>query len=66
MAAASGPRRYAQAFLFGMWDDPIGAEKKWDRNKEALLEGRNPEESKHGDLIWMALQCVHGRKASAA
>jgi hypothetical protein len=41
-------------FYFGKWDDPIAAEKKWDREKEALLEGRNPEQSRHGDSIgWL-------------
>jgi len=41
-------------FYFGKWDDPIEAEKKWNRDKEALLDGRNPDDSRHGDSIgWL-------------
>ena len=34
---------------FGVWADPIAAETKWEREKLALLEGRNPDESLAGD-----------------
>lgn len=41
-------------FYFGKWDDPVQAEKKWERDKEALLDGRNPEDAKHGDSVgWL-------------
>lgn len=41
-------------FYFGPWDDPKAAESKWDRDKEALLDGRNPEDSHHGDSVgWL-------------
>lgn len=41
-------------FYFGRWDNPIEAEKKWEREKEALLDGRNPDDPKHGDSVgWL-------------
>ena len=29
-------------YYFGIWDDRIAAEARWDQDKFALLEGRNP------------------------
>jgi len=49
-------------FYFGTWDDPIAAEKKWERDKEALLDGRNPDESRHGDSIGWACNCFMDSK----
>lgn len=41
-------------FYFGRWADPVAAEKKWDREKQALLEGRNPDSSTRGDSVgWL-------------
>jgi len=49
-------------FYFGTWEDPIAAEKKWERDKEALLDGRNPDESRHGDSIGWAVNCFMDSK----
>lgn len=39
---------------FGLWADPIAAETKWERQKLALLEGRNPDESIAGETVgWL-------------
>lgn len=42
-------------FYFGTWDDPDAAERKWDIQKHAILEGRNPSEvTSSGDsLSWL-------------
>ena len=41
-------------YYFGAWDDPRAAEDKWHRDREALQDGRNPDESNHGDsLSWL-------------
>jgi integrase len=39
---------------FGVWDHPLAAEKEWERQKLALLEGRDPDESIVGDSVgWL-------------
>ncbi len=39
---------------FGKWDDPLAAEKEWERQKLALLEGRDPNESIAGETVgWL-------------
>jgi hypothetical protein len=43
-----------KTYFFGTWSDPRAAEKKWDRDKNALLDGRNPGESRNGDDVgWL-------------
>jgi integrase len=43
-----------KVYYFGVWSDPIAAEAKWERDKLAILEGRNPNDSQHGDSIeWL-------------
>jgi hypothetical protein len=38
-------------YHFGTWADPVAAELKWDRDRPAILEGRNPDDSHHGDSV---------------
>lgn len=39
---------------FGKWDDPVAAELKWQRDKSALIEGRDPDHSDDGDTVgWL-------------
>jgi integrase len=41
-------------FYFGKWENPKAAEDKWNRDREALLDGRNPDDARHGDSIgWL-------------
>ncbi len=40
-----------KTYFFGTWDDAVAAENSWNRDKEALLDGRNPDESRNGDSI---------------
>lgn len=47
---------------FGTWDDPIAAEKEWDRQKFALLEGRDPEEPIVGETLgWLCNAFVESK-----
>jgi integrase len=40
--------------FFGKWDDPVAAETKWLRDCEALINGRDPDESRSGDTVgWL-------------
>ncbi len=51
-------------YYFGIWDDPMAAEAKWDKQKHALLEGRNPEESIHGDdIAWLCNSWMDSNQA---
>ncbi len=36
---------------FGTWNDPVAAEAAWERDKLALIEGRDPERATAGDSI---------------
>lgn len=39
---------------FGTWDDPVAAEAAWERDKLAILEGRDPNRATPGDSIgWL-------------
>lgn len=39
---------------FGTWDDPVAAERRWERDKSALIEGRDPDHSDGGDTVgWL-------------
>jgi len=39
---------------FGVWSDPVAAEKEWDRQKEALLDGRHPDDIVAGETVgWL-------------
>ncbi|WP_168566924.1 tyrosine-type recombinase/integrase [Crateriforma spongiae] len=39
---------------FGKWDNPVAAEAKWERDKLALLEGRDPNRDDTGDTVgWL-------------
>lgn len=41
-------------YYFGKWDDPVAAERKWEQSKQALLEGRDPNESTPGETLkWL-------------
>jgi integrase len=41
-------------FYFGKWDDPTAAENEWERQKLALLEGRDPNEDIPGETVkWL-------------
>lgn len=47
---------------FGTWDDPLAAEGKWDREKQALLEGRDPDVATQGDSIgWLCNAFVESK-----
>lgn len=46
-----------KTYFFGTWDDAVAAENSWNRDKEALLDGRNPDESRNGDSIGWAVNC---------
>lgn len=52
-------------FYFGVWSDPVAAESKWERDKQALIEGRNPDESRHGDSVGWLLNSLLDEKAAA-
>lgn len=51
-------------YYFGTWDDPRAAEAKWDRDREALLDGRNPDDSHHGDSLSWLLNVFLDEKAA--
>lgn len=39
---------------FGKWGDPTAAEAKWDRDRQALIEGRDPNDATMGDSVkWL-------------
>lgn len=49
-------------FYFGKWDDPIAAEKEWERQKLALLEGRDPDEAIPGETVkWLCDSFVESK-----
>ncbi len=51
-------------FYFGTWDDPNAAETKWERDKIAILDGRNPNDSQHGDSIEWLCNTLMDEKAA--
>lgn len=48
---------------FGVWADPIAAETKWERQKLALIEGRDPDESLAGETVgWLCNEFLDAKQ----
>ncbi|TWU36017.1 tyrosine-type recombinase/integrase [Novipirellula artificiosorum] len=51
-----------QMHYFGVWADPVAAEKEWERQKLALLEGRDPDEAIYGETVgWLCNAFVESK-----
>ncbi len=47
---------------FGPWADPLEAERNWERDKLALLEGRDPKQATVGDSVgWLVNSFLHSK-----
>lgn len=50
-------------YYFGPWDDPIAAEASWERDKLAILEGRDRNAATAGDsLAWLCNTFMESKK----